>query len=161
MVVEEIQVPNKFVGLIIGRGGEMINKLQSESSARIQVAPDPPPDQVVEDRNITVTGTPDAVARAKDIINKIVLEGKVPDHLIISSSNPGEFVMEYMVPSNKVGLIIGKGGETIRSLQERASCKMVLIQDGQYANAGEKPLRISGDQQKCAVSVWILKKLDV
>ncbi len=28
-----------FYILVIGRGGEMINKLQSETSARIQVAP--------------------------------------------------------------------------------------------------------------------------
>ena len=58
MITIEIKVPNRMVGLgmaheirctlgvnfilplsVIGRGGEMINKLQSESGARIQVAP--------------------------------------------------------------------------------------------------------------------------
>eukprot|EP00795_Rhopilema_esculentum_P010731 gene10731-19511_t len=151
MVVEDIKIPNKFVGLIIGRGGEMINKLQSETSARIQVAPDPIPGQSasVQDRNITITGAPAAVETAKKLVNKICEEGKVPEHLLAVPNQPGEFVIEHMIPASKVGLIIGKGGETIRNLQERAGCRMVMIQDGPFQNAPEKPLRITGDPQKC------------
>lgn len=54
---------------------------------------------------------------------------------------------EIMVPGSKVGLIIGKGGETIKQLQERTGAKMVVIQDGPGQEM-EKPLRISGDAQK-------------
>ena len=32
-------------------------------------------------------------------------------------SGGGQTVVEVMVPGNKVGLVIGKGGETIRQLQ--------------------------------------------
>lgn len=35
-----------------------------------------------------------------------------------------------MIPGPKVGLIIGKGGETIKQLQEKSGAKMVVIQDG-------------------------------
>jgi len=45
--------------------------------------------------------------------------------------------------------VIGKGGETIKNLQERAQCRMVMIQDGPYMNAPEKPLRIMGDPTRC------------
>lgn len=37
---------------------------------------------------------------------------------------------EIMVPGSKVGLVIGKGGETIKMLQEKTGAKMVIIQDG-------------------------------
>lgn len=37
---------------------------------------------------------------------------------------------EIMVPGAKVGLVIGKGGETIKMLQEKTGAKMVIIQDG-------------------------------
>ena len=37
---EEILVPDSMVGLIIGRGGDVITKLQMESGAKIQMAPD-------------------------------------------------------------------------------------------------------------------------
>lgn len=149
MVVEDIKIPNRFVGLIIGRGGEMINKLQSETSARIQVAPDPLPGQLDPERNITITGAPAAVETAKKLVNQICEDGKVPENLLAAPNQPGEFLIEHMIPSSKVGLIIGKGGETIRNLQERAGCRMVMIQDGQFQQAPEKPLRITGDPQKC------------
>ena len=37
---EEMLVPDKMVGLIIGRGGDVISRLQIESGAKIQMAPD-------------------------------------------------------------------------------------------------------------------------
>ena len=40
LIAEEIQVPDKMVGLIIGRGGDVISRLQMESGANIQMAPD-------------------------------------------------------------------------------------------------------------------------
>lgn len=149
MLVEEVMIPNKLVGLVIGRGGEMINKLQSESGAKIQVAADPPQDvaSFQNERQITITGVLENVDKAKALIDEIRNEGKVPDRLL-GNSGPGEYSTEVLIPSSKVGLVIGKGGETIKSLQERAGCKMVLFQDGEYQNAPEKPIRISGERSK-------------
>lgn len=56
----------------------------------------------------------------------------------------GNGMFETMVPGHKVGLIIGKGGETIKQLQERSGAKIIIIQDSPEA-AHEKPLRITGD----------------
>ncbi|XP_078311334.1 uncharacterized protein LOC144617791 isoform X2 [Crassostrea virginica] len=64
-------------------------------------------------------------------------------------SGGGQTVVEVMVPGNKVGLVIGKGGETIRQLQRRGEVKMEMIQDDNIPSAHEKPLRISGDPHKC------------
>lgn len=59
----------------------------------------------------------------------------------------GKNSVEIMIPGPKVGLIIGKGGETIKQLQEKSGAKMVVIQDGPGQEL-EKPLVISGDPQK-------------
>lgn len=48
--------------------------------------------------------------------------------------------VEIMIPGPKVGLIIGKGGETIKQLQEKSGAKMVVIQEGP-SQEQEKPLR--------------------
>ena len=53
---------------------------------------------------------------------------------------------EMMVAGHKVGLIIGKSGETIKQLQERSGAKIIIIQDSAEL-AHEKPLRITGDPQ--------------
>ena len=39
VMAQEILVPDKMVGLIIGRGGDVISRLQLESGAKIQMAP--------------------------------------------------------------------------------------------------------------------------
>ena len=44
----------------------------------------------------------------------------------------------------RVKTITGKGGETIKQLQERSGAKIIIIQDSPEA-AHEKPLRITGD----------------
>ncbi|CAG9853562.1 unnamed protein product [Phyllotreta striolata] len=59
----------------------------------------------------------------------------------------GRNSIEIMIPGPKVGLIIGKGGETIKQLQEKSGAKMVVIQEGPNQEH-EKPLVISGDPQK-------------
>ncbi|CAG9837320.1 unnamed protein product [Diabrotica balteata] len=59
----------------------------------------------------------------------------------------GRNSIEIMIPGPKVGLIIGKGGETIKQLQEKSGAKMVVIQDGPNQEH-EKPLVISGEPQK-------------
>lgn len=161
MLVEEIMIPNKIVGLVIGRGGEMINKLQSESGAKIQVAPDPSPElaHMYTERQVTITGVSDAVEKAKGLIDEIKLDGKVPERLLIGGINSGEYSMEMKIATGKVGLVIGKGGETIKSLQERAGCKMVLFQDGEYASDPEKPLRISGEQSKVLYGKQLVEDL--
>ena len=43
-------------------------------------------------------------------------------------SGAGGASFEMMVPGHKVGLIIGKGGETIKQLQEQSGAKIVIIQ---------------------------------
>ena len=43
-------------------------------------------------------------------------------------SGAGGGMFEMMVPGHKVGLIIGKAGETIKQLQEQSGAKIVIIQ---------------------------------
>jgi len=156
---EDIKVPDKMVGLIIGRGGEQITRLQSESGCKIQMAPD---SGGLPDRVCSLTGNSSAIARAKELINNIVhqrFKTEAPPHDMMGGpgggggggggggpSNSPSFV-EIKIPGPKVGLVIGKGGETIKMLQEKSGAKMVVIQDGPNQEV-EKPLRITGDPQK-------------
>merc|ERR1719187_2683466 len=70
MVTEEYKVPDKMVGLIIGKGGEQITKLQATSGCKIQI------NQVSTgpERQCTLTGSPDAVAKAKALLQDVINE---------------------------------------------------------------------------------------
>ncbi|KAF7222055.1 transcript variant X6 [Nothobranchius furzeri] len=141
---EEFKVPDGMVGFIIGRGGEQISRIQQESGCKIQIAPD---SGGMPDRSVTLTGPPESIQAAKRLLSDIVEKGR-PAPSFHHNDGPGMTVQEIMVPSTKAGLVIGKGGETIKSLQERAGVKMVMIQDGPQNTGADKPLRISGDPFK-------------
>ena len=150
---ELMMVPDKMVGLIIGRGGEQITRLQAESGCKIQMAQD---SQGMPERQCTLTGPPMAIAQARAAIERIIAsEGTGPNRggpMGMSGGGGGGGgggaggggMFEMMVPGVKVGLIIGKGGETIKQLQERSGAKIIIVQDSPEA-AQEKPLRITGD----------------
>uniref|UniRef100_A0A7N8X6I5 Far upstream element (FUSE) binding protein 1 n=1 Tax=Mastacembelus armatus TaxID=205130 RepID=A0A7N8X6I5_9TELE len=141
---EEFKVPDGMVGFIIGRGGEQISRLQQESGCKIQIAPD---SGGMPDRSVTLTGPPESIQSAKRLLTEIVEKGR-PAPAFHHNDGPGMTVQEIMVPASKAGLVIGKGGETIKSLQERAGVKMVMIQDGPQNTGADKPLRISGEPFK-------------
>uniref|UniRef100_A0A8C4P1B3 Far upstream element (FUSE) binding protein 1 n=1 Tax=Dicentrarchus labrax TaxID=13489 RepID=A0A8C4P1B3_DICLA len=143
-ISEEFKVPDGMVGFIIGRGGEQISRLQQESGCKIQIAPD---SGGMPDRSVTLTGPPESIQTAKRLLTEIVEKGR-PAPAFNHNDGPGMTVQEIMVPASKAGLVIGKGGETIKSLQERAGVKMVMIQDGPQNTGADKPLRISGEPFK-------------
>uniref|UniRef100_A0A8C4F2U0 K Homology domain-containing protein n=1 Tax=Dicentrarchus labrax TaxID=13489 RepID=A0A8C4F2U0_DICLA len=138
-MTEEYRVPDGMVGLIIGRGGEQINKIQQDSGCKVQIAHD---SAGLSERSVSLTGSPDAVQRAKALIDDIVSRGHE------STNGQSGSMQEMIIPAGKAGLIIGKGGETIKQLQERAGVKMILIQDGSQPPNIDKPLRIIGDPFK-------------
>jgi len=156
---EQITVPDKMVGMIIGRGGEQITRLQQESGCKIQMAPDSGGQAV---RMCTLTGKPESIAQAKALIDGVVANngnmmggggggggsgagvtggGVGGGNMNQGGGQPGLF--ELMVPGHKVGLVIGKGGETIKTLQEQTGAKIIIIQENSD-HADQKPLRITG-----------------
>ena len=153
---EVIMVPDKMVGLIIGRGGEQITRLQAESGCKIQMAQD---SAGLPDRQCTLTGLPASIEQAKANISRIVAnEGNGPGGPRPGGGGGGGGPMgagggffEMIVPGHKVGLIIGKGGEMIKQMQEQSGAKIVIIQDTPEA-AMEKPLRITGPPESVEIA---------
>ncbi|KAE8283096.1 Far upstream element-binding protein 2 [Larimichthys crocea] len=149
---EEYSVPDSMVGLIIGRGGEQINKIQQESGCKVQIAPD---SGGLPERSVSLTGSLESIhsspaRKAKMLLDEIVSRGRgtPPSSYHESTNGQNGTVHEMMIPAGKAGLVIGKGGETIKQLQERAGVKMILIQDASQGPNVDKPLRIIGDPYK-------------
>ena len=76
------------------------------------------------DRPCTLTGSQEAVNNAKDLVQKIISRAQGMGDGMGMDGGVGHMPMmnetsriELMIPGNKVGLVIGKGGETIRQLQ--------------------------------------------
>ena len=65
----DIPVPRSAVGIVIGKGGEMIKKIQAETGAKVQFKQD---DGQSEDRFCSLTGPPDKVQAANDMIQDLL-----------------------------------------------------------------------------------------
>ncbi|CAN4095543.1 unnamed protein product [Withania somnifera] len=128
---KKIEIPNGRVGVIIGKGGETIKYLQLQSGAKIQVTRDMDADPNSPNRAVELVGTPDQIAKAEQLINEVLSEADSGGSGLVSRRYPGpqsggeQFSMK--VPNNKVGLVIGKGGETIKNMQARTGARIQVI----------------------------------
>jgi len=92
---------------------------------------------------VNLIGTPQAAARAKELILEIVdsdtktlAQGGPPqdggrrgDFDSFGGGSSGSKINDtIMVPSDSVGMIIGKGGETIKEMQNSTGCKINVSQ---------------------------------
>ncbi|XP_041754292.1 far upstream element-binding protein 3 isoform X5 [Coregonus clupeaformis] len=144
IMTEDFKVPDKMVGFIIGRGGEQITRIQLESGCKIQIAAD---SGGMMDRPCTLTGSPENIEQAKRLLSQIVDRCRNGPGFH-SEMDGNSAIQEILIPASKVGLVIGKGGDTIKQLQERTGVKMIMIQDGPMPTGADKPLRITGDPYK-------------
>jgi far upstream element-binding protein len=127
---KKIEIPNGRVGVIIGKSGETIKYLQLQSGAKIQVTRDMDADPNSPNRLVELTGTSDAIAAAEKLINEVLAEAESGGNGLVTRRMGGqggadEFSMK--IPNNKVGLIIGKGGETIKNMQATSGSRIQVI----------------------------------
>uniref|UniRef100_A0A5F8ABZ3 K Homology domain-containing protein n=1 Tax=Macaca mulatta TaxID=9544 RepID=A0A5F8ABZ3_MACMU len=161
-MTEEYKVPEGMVGLIFGRGGEQIDKIQQDSACKVQITPD---SSGLPEHNVSLTGAPESLQKAKMMLDDIMSRGHRRTPGQFHNSHRGQNgTVQNMVPVGKAGLVIANGGETMKQLQERAGVKMILIQDGSQNTNVDNPLRIPEDpykvQQACEMVMDILQERD-
>lgn len=146
----QIMVPDRTVGLIIGRGGETIRDLQERSGCHVNIVGESK--SINGLRPVNLIGSRQAAAHAKELILEIVESdskgtavpkerGQAPrDNNRDGGYGGGDKITDAVfVPSEAVGMIIGKGGETIKDMQATTNCKInVTPSSGQ----GEKEREI-------------------
>uniref|UniRef100_A0A7N1A4L4 K Homology domain-containing protein n=1 Tax=Kalanchoe fedtschenkoi TaxID=63787 RepID=A0A7N1A4L4_KALFE len=127
---KKIDIPNGRVGVIIGKGGETIKYLQLQSGAKIQITRDAEADRNCPTRPVELSGTPDQITRAEQLINDVLNEAESGGSGTVSrrfNGQSGGEEFNMMVPNSKVGLVIGKGGETIKTMQATTGARIQVI----------------------------------
>ncbi|KAI1076524.1 hypothetical protein F5B20DRAFT_319631 [Whalleya microplaca] len=164
---EMIEIESSLVGLIIGRQGENLRRVESETGCRVQFIPASA--EPTTFRQCKISGPRARRAEAKAAINRIIDDSGMgaiaragldnsqhaprgapipPIPTSAAGTGPatlreGEDCMQIMVPDRTVGLIIGRGGETIRDLQERSGCHINIVGESKSVN-GLRPVNLIG-----------------
>ena len=85
--IEKVQISKDKIGTVIGKGGEMINKITSETGAQVDIE---------EDGLVTISGTnAESIARAVEWVKSLVEEpevGKIYEGTVVSIKDFGAFV---------------------------------------------------------------------
>ncbi|RKO89918.1 hypothetical protein BDK51DRAFT_46891 [Blyttiomyces helicus] len=161
----EKTIPNNMAGLVIGRGGETLKRVERDCNVRIQFSSVNERDREA-DRTSTIIGSKKDVDRACEMI----------DDLMKSSSSssgppqrsfpgpppppPGSVTITMAVPSMKVGLVIGRGGEMIGSLQERSGAKIAVTPDSQSdRDANTRNVNLTGSDQAVQIARSLIEDL--
>ncbi|XP_073139421.1 uncharacterized protein [Henckelia pumila] len=166
IISRQMEVPNDKVGVLIGKAGDTIRSLQDNSGAKIQIMKDAEADPQSTTRPLELIGTLENITRAEKLIKAVIAEadaGGSPSLVArgfntVQAAGGGE-QLEIQVPIEKVGIIIGKGGETIRSLQTRSGARIQLIQ--QNLSEGNQPtertVRVSGNKKQIEIATDMIK----
>ena len=159
-----IPVPNDAVGLIIGKNGETIRRLQNESGARIQVAKMEIKDSNM--RNVFVEGSHEKYLIAKEQIDAVIAEHRRANDtkIFIGEANPfGQKANRKVDVADKyVGLVIGKQSETLKNIAVQTQTRIFMPQKNQgipALNDGVRVVEILGNDQDCQEAEARIKEL--
>lgn len=149
---DSMQVPFTVMGLIIGRNGENLRHLQEIYNVTIRVWFEASSQQTQRDnevaagsimREITIKGRPEMITKTKEIINTVV-ETKNSDCIIKLQSSRDGFE-KVPVPNERVGLVIGKNGATIKDLMSKTCTQIQVPHDPDKDNPNYRSIIITGD----------------
>ncbi|CAN1352704.1 Far upstream element-binding protein 3 [Linum perenne] len=171
------EVPNDKVGVLIGKGGDTIRFLQQNSGAKIQIMRDADADPRCTTRPVEIIGTLASISKAEKLIHAVIAEmlkfqyffqasvGGSPS--LVARGHPSAQStgvpdqLEMQVPNEKVGLIIGKGGETIKGLQTKTGARIQLIPQHLPEGDGskERTVRVTGDRAQIEMARELIKEV--
>ncbi|KAL8258344.1 hypothetical protein R6Q59_030385 [Mikania micrantha] len=148
--------PNRKIGSIIGRGGDIVKQLRSETQAKIRINETVPG---CEERVVIIYSSSeetnsfgennDLVSPAQDALFKV-------HDRIIAEEPPADdqfdgiqlVTVRMLVPSDQIGCVIGKGGQVIQNIRTETRAQIRILSNEHLprcALTSDELLQISGD----------------
>ncbi|XP_077398055.1 RNA-binding protein Nova-2 isoform X2 [Festucalex cinctus] len=164
----KVLIPSYAAGSIIGKGGQTIVQLQKETGATIKLSKSKDFYPGTTERVCLVQGTVEALNGVHDFIAEKVREmpqsSQKSEPVSIlqpqTTVNPDRIKQaKLIVPNSTAGLIIGKGGATVKAVMEQSGAWVQLSQKPEGINLQERVVTISGEpeQNRKAVEIIVQK----
>lgn len=168
VTTRKIEVPNNKVGVLIGKAGDTIRYLQYNSGAKIQITRDADADPHCATRSVELIGSLESIDKAEKLMNAVIAEadaGGSPS-LVARGLSPAQVTVgseqiQIQVPNEKVGLIIGRGGETIKGLQTKSGARIQLIPQHlpEGDDSKERTVQVTGDKRQIELAQELIKEV--
>ncbi|KAG6656256.1 far upstream element-binding protein 1-like isoform X1 [Carya illinoinensis] len=168
-MTRKMEVPNNKVGVLIGKAGDTIRYLQYNSGAKIQITRDADAEPYSATRPVEIIGSLENINKAEKLISAVIAEADaggspslIAKGLTTAQAAAASEQIQIQVPNEKVGLIIGKGGETIKGLQTRTGARIqVLIPQHlpEEDESKERTVRVTGDKKQIEMARELIKEV--
>jgi len=110
----KVLLPSASAGVIIGKSGETMQRLKKESNCRISMSKPNDYYPGTKERVVLIQGAPDSVM---DVISFV--DSKQEEDFSQKIGDRSKQI-KMLIPNETAGVIIGKGGETIKNLKTEA-----------------------------------------
>ncbi|XP_027360027.1 far upstream element-binding protein 1-like isoform X2 [Abrus precatorius] len=168
ITTRKIDVPNNKVGVLIGKAGDTIRYLQYNSGAKIQITRDADADPHSTTRSVELIGSLESIEKAEKLMTAVIAEADaggspslVARGLSPAQATVGSEQIQIQVPNEKVGLIIGRGGETIKGLQTKSGARIQLIPQHlpEGDDSKERTVQVTGDKRQIEIAQELIKEV--
>jgi transcription antitermination factor NusA-like protein len=137
-------------GSIIGRGGEVVNYIKSESGAKISM------EGASQERIISVDGPTDSIFKAYTLICK-TLEGRERRDSRDGPERTREqeegLSLNLLVPSSQCGALIGKEGSKITEIREFSGAT-IHVSGEPLPGSSETSVKVSGSREEVTECIY-------
>lgn len=166
-------IANSHAGSLIGTGGKSIKELVGVTNARVIVSGTNEVFPGTNDRVVLVAGSRNSVVLAQTLIWEMIAQNVKsgsdrstewsPQTVVkeLGMNDDVEVISKVSIPASVGGLILGRGGETIRSISSDTGAKIVMTSKEDALFTQERVLTISGSAGQCVRCVTaIVDRLD-
>lgn len=120
----KVLVSNKDAGSLIGKNGSTIVSFQAATGSRVRVSRADEPFPGTQERVVLITGTLECVSRCLALVieqvHKHFSDYPYADKEVQSLDPNAHRTMNLVIPAGASGLIIGRGGDTVRTLASKS-----------------------------------------
>merc|ERR1719220_497051 len=148
-------IPSNVSGHIIGKGGETIAELRRSSCTNIMMSKANELFPGTQDRVSLINGSKDSISDVVKLLMKLMKQRL--DEL----GEPGDVdrQLRLVVPNSTIGMIIGKGGETVEQMKQRSGAN-ILISKKDEVKIPERVITLVGEVRSNQVALdMILEKI--
>ena len=152
----KVRILDNTVGAVIGRGGATINQINAVSGAVVNI-PKEPDASDARYRTVTICGPTDESCQiAQDEIVKVLQQrqrnmgagGNMDQNGSGGQLAPGHVAIEFQIPNEHTGRVIGKQGSTIQRLKQMFGVHINIPRDIVETEKGQmRTVKITGLQQ--------------
>ena len=110
----------------------------------------------VQDRVSLITGNKDAIS---DVVQLLVKKMKERHQELNDSDTERERTMKIVVANSTIGMVIGKGGETVEQMKQRSGTNILISKKGEEKSP-ERMITLVGESRSNQIALdMILEKV--